>query len=210
MDENNESQADEGLTNESEGTPDEGGSKGEPKGEETVSLKKAEYEKLLSERDNYKKGMLAAKGHASKKEDAPPPKKESDAVSRDEFVGYIESQALEDLTTIRGDDSASLKSIRAEIKEHFNDIIKHIPGTINRMKIIDFKEGMLDAHAVWKRRNENAPKKNEENTELKAKLGEFHGTGGKTLPPYAERKNNKFEKFVRGTSMKDWFPKKES
>ncbi len=205
MDENNKSQTDEGLNNESDESQEGEAPEGE-EGEETVTLKKSEYQKVLTERDNYKKGMLAAKGKNPPQKNVPKGD-ETNAVSREEFLSYVESQAVEDLTTIRGDDTSEKKEEKAFLKEYINDIIKFIPQGINKGKITEFKEGILDALSVYKRRN--PPKKEEENKEVKSFLGETKGTQGQTPKFTQDKQPNKFFDINRKGGMKDWFKKEE-
>lgn len=206
MDENNESQTDEGLNNESDESQEEGAPEGDSRGEETVTLKKSEYEKVLTERDNYKKGMLAAKGKNQPQKPAPQ-RSETNALSREEFLSYVESQAVEDLTTMRGNDTPEEKTEKAFLKEHMNDIVKFMPEGINKGKITEFKEGILDATLIYKRRNPE--KKKEENTEVKSFLGHSKGTQGETPTFTQDKQPNKFFEINRKGGMQDWFKKEE-
>lgn len=116
----------------------------EEEAEETVTLKKAEHDKLIEERDNYKKGLLAVKKAPKQVAEEP--------LTKGDFYRANEKQAIQLATTVSESDSEDSAELKKEIADNWDKIRVFYSGTSGRETVKDIHEDILDAHLVWKRR----------------------------------------------------------
>ena len=145
--------------------------------EETLPLKKTEYDKILEEQENYKKGLLAAKGKPAKKPDPAL----SGVMTKEDFFKANEKDAFRRLSTISKDDSPELVAVKAEIKDNRDAIVEYFVPRYGRDTVADIEEALLDAHATWKRKQ--APPRQDDEKVAAAEIAQSTGKGGSTPPP---------------------------
>jgi len=156
--------------------------KKEDEGEEEITLKKSEHDKLIEERDNYKKGLLAEKEKnkgdktldkkeeeeekkEEKKEEKP---KKSEFVTKADFHKANEDQAIAEIT----DDIP-------EINDNWEEIVKHVNAS-DRNSIKSIKQAIKDGYAVWKSREAENETEEEDDTGARSELSKDKTLGGKT------------------------------
>lgn len=170
--------------------------------EETVNLKKSEYEKLLEERDNYKKATLSLK-KKPQPEEKPKAADDEVPITRGEFYKNNEKQAIKWATTVSEDDPEEIASVKQEIDANWDTIVPYIHAT-DKSTPDAIYDAILDGHAAWKRRQKP---KAEDDKKVKAELSQTHGLGAKTSlkNPLGERK----KVLKRAEGMETWYAKKQ-
>ena len=168
--------------------------------EETVNLKKTEYEKLLEERDNYKKATLSLKkkSQPSEKSEAAPKSDDDAPVTKGEFYKSNERAAIAAATAAGENDPEEIASVKAEINANWDSIVPFIHATDRSTSDVIY-DAILDGHAAWKRRQKPQA---EGDKKVRSELSTTRGLGGRTpLKAKPERKHV----LKIGKGMEDWF-----
>ena len=187
------------LTEDDEETEDE--PEPEESDEETVTLSKAELEKLKEERDNYKQGLLKAKGKDKPKVVS---KKDDKFVTQSEFYKANEKSAIETATVFTDSDTEQEKELKTELNEHWSDIMKFFSGRSGKQTPVQIVEDIKDAHAAWKRRQTKPADK--ENKQVLQDLSKSHSDG---KSPKEDKGGERKRIIPKSEPMDKWFPKKE-
>lgn len=148
-----------------------------PPGEETVTLTKAELDKLKEERDNYKKGMFAAKGKDKPKAESPHSPDTGEFVTKADFYKQNEQDAIASATTPKQGEPAELGAIKTEIRKNWKDVVAYLPKGYDKSTPRSIEDAIYDAHALWKRRTGTS---SDDSKIAVAAISSIAGTGGKT------------------------------
>ena len=162
-------------------------------GEEVITLKKTDYDKILEERDNYKTGLLAEKDKNKKgKKDNPiETPDESKFVKKSDFYKANEKQAISNIT-----------AKYPEINDNWDDVVRFVKAD-DRTSVAAIEESILDGYAVFERRK--SKKVPDENKDKKAELAVDAGLGGKKSGAIAKEKKKLFSK---AGPIDTWYAKK--
>ena len=170
--------------------------------EETVNLKKAEYDKLLEERDNYKKATLSLKKKPSEKSEVAPKSDDDAPVTKGEFYKSNEKQAITAATAADENDPEEIASVKAEINANWDSIVPFIHSTDRSTSDVIY-DAILDGHAAWKRRQKPQA---EGDKKVRSELSVTRGLGGKApLKAKPERK----KVLQTGKGMDSWYPESQ-
>lgn len=184
----------------SEDTSDEEeSSETEESEEETVSLKKAEHEKLLSDLDNYKKATLVAKGKSDKKTPSL-----SGVMTKEDFYKANEKEAFDLAIVTSPDDTPEVLERKAEIKEHWSEIVGYYVDKHGRDTARSALRNINIAHAAWRADQETVVKKDVASEKTaSAEIAKSAGKGGSTPPPAPPPRRKILTQNIGG--MKGWY-----
>lgn len=183
-DANGGADADKGGTGKSDaGTDDKGG-------DDEIKVKKSDWDKVNKERNDFEEGLKIAnkKGKKDTKTIEPNNDNASEFVTKKDLYKTNEKAAIKSATTISKDDSDEVKAIKADLDSHWDEIKGFYTGQSGKESPEDIVEDLMDAHAVWLRRNKG--KKNDgEDKDAKANLATDRGVrGGGKDSSYQARK----------------------
>lgn len=176
--------------------------------EEKISLPKSEYDKLVSDRDNYKQGMLNAKNAnrtipgLGKKEDKAP--KYDDAEEYDEFDEKFVKKA--DFERVIQKSAIAEASKDPEVNEYWDEIMEYYVPRNGKDTVEDILRDVKRAHNAWRQDNPNKvkqEKKDDTDKKVKSTLSTDNAVNkGKEKAAPAKKKSillNKEEKIG------DWY-----
>jgi len=153
-----------------------------------VPLTKEEHDKLLEERENYKKGMLKAKASQKK----PAESKESEFVTKADLQKDLEKRAIKEVL-----------ADNPEMDTDWNKFVSYIPKVAKSddkatiMKKI--KAGYVGYQSTLDQSDEDV-----EDKTAKATLSKTTGTGGKSPKPAGTKKKHILN--TKGGGMESWYP----
>ena len=191
-------------TKETESEEEVEASEEEEEVEETVNLKKTEYDKLLEERDNYKKATLSLKKKPQSEATPKPPaggEDDNTPITKGEFYKTNEKIAIRQATTVSEDDPEEIAVVKEEIDANWDAIVGHVHAT-DRSTPDAIYDAILDAHAAWKRRQKP---KSEADKKVRSELSATRGLGGKA-PLKAKPERKKILQIGQG--MEGWYEEK--
>lgn len=118
--------------------------------EEKVTLSKAEYEKMVKERDNYKQGMLSAKAKRRSLVEVEENEKPQVDVNEEVVMGVLskqkEKEALRNTITPKHQDF-----IPELIDDNqYNEIIGYLPRNVDKTSYESIVKGLKLATKLWK------------------------------------------------------------
>lgn len=182
------------LTEEEQGTSSEA----DPQPEETVTLTKAEHEKLL----NREKEALAKEQEIKKLKGTKPPSPNlSEKPWLKDMYKSNEKLAISELTTPFADDPEEMREVKKEILANWDDIMQELPVSMSRETPADIKKGILKAYNNWK--VEQGAKDKSLDRQL-SELAHLTGKGGST--PSTEPPIKEIPRTTYG--MESWKTKK--
>ena len=145
-------------------------------GEDSITLNKPEYDKLIEERDNYKtENELWRTGKKTLSQ-----KKQLGG----EYVTKADLRKEKEKEALR----ASFVQF-PDLKEHWKEIVEFVPRVLDTDLKEDIEKKIKAGYHGWKAVQESDEK--EENKEAKADLALNKGKGSKTSPP-AQKKKDRF------------------
>lgn len=155
--------------------------------DEYTPLTQEEHKKLLSERDNYKKGMLKAKAGLKKDK----PADTSDFVTKADLQKDKESRAIKEVLA----DSP-------EMDTDWTKFVSFIPKVTSSDDLASIKKKIKAGYVGYKSTldTENA---DDEDKDAKAELSKTKGKGGSTPP--APKKNTKKILNTDKGGMSSWY-----
>lgn len=189
-----------------------GDSRSESSEGEEMTLTRAEYQKLVDERDNYKRGLLSAKAkpRSLDPKDEPAeekPEKERENVDipeekiRSVLYRETERRVLRDVI-----DAESAHYMKELVDDgQYREIIQYLPKNIDKSSESSIRKSLKVAIHAWKYDKgyaDDKPKKKPE-ADLAASSSKSHGGSGeerKSKPKPGERKLLK-----KATSIEDWY-----
>ena len=166
---------------------------------ETVILSKAKVEKLISNKDNYKKGLLGLKekfknGKPIKKEQPKEAPAKSDFLSKSEFYKSIEKEAIEKACE------------DAEIGDNWKDIIKYYTPRNGRDTVDSVMKDIGDAKSLWSKYKTTAV--DNEDKKSKSTLAAETGKPEGATTGNGEKKT-RTHIIPRRQPVSEWYPKVE-
>jgi len=118
--------------------------------EEKVTLSKSEYEQMVSDRDNYKQGMLSAK--AAKRSLVEPKAEEAEQVDVNEeiVVGVLSKQTEKSAlkNTINPKHADYIQELIDD--NQYNEIIGYLPRNVDKTSYESIVKGLKLATKLWK------------------------------------------------------------
>jgi hypothetical protein len=156
--------------------------------DEKVTLTKEEYDKLLKDKENYKKGLLAYK---EKSKEQTPPAKESDALTKAEFQKINEKKAIK-----------SFLESNPDANSQWDKLISFYRDSRGRSTVEDIVSDLDDAYTLFQKHNP-APEDKDPDKEQRATL-----SAEKSLSSTSRGREKASEKggiLTKKTPVTDWY-----
>ena len=119
---------------------------------DTIQLSKGEYNKLLDEKENYKKGLLSAK----EKMKLTPKESKSEFLPKQDFYKANEKEAI-----------SKFVAENPDMKEQWSDFVQHYSGKRGRDTVNSIVQDLDDAKTLFQKHN---PQKEAEDKSAQADL----------------------------------------
>jgi len=133
--------------------------------------------------------------------------KDSDVLKKSDLFKINEKRAIKLATEPHADDSGDIAALKQEINEHWSDIVRFFNPKTDRSEPDSILEGIMDAHAVWRRRTPKQGEKNSTDTDARAKLMREAGAKGSTGKGMSKEKKTILGRPSAG--MDSWYPKED-
>lgn len=175
-------------------------------GDEEVTVKKSEIERLKADNTNYKKalgiGEFKKPKEEKKVETSTATVDTSKFVTKDDQYKANQKTAIKIATTVGKDDDAETAKIKKDLDENWEEVKAFYTGRRGKDSPDDIVEDLFDAHAVWSRNKKTSKNSGKEAT---ADLATDKGTSGKS-PQNAQAARSRV--IPKNTNPADWYKKK--
>jgi len=158
----------------------------EPQGDgDTVQLSREAYDRLIADKENYKKGLLSAK----EKIKAAPKESKSEFLPKQDFYKANEKEAI-----------SKFVAENPDLKEQWADFVQHYSGKRGRDTVNSIVQDLDDAKTLFQKYN---PQKETEDKTVQADLSKesaeplAQGRGGE--------KKEKARLFPKRTPVTEWY-----